>query len=230
MYGQKNCPACFGEGGWQDHVAEQTVICYLCHPNAYKEQAFEYKKATGKPPTWVRGYPKYPCKYHGPRFVATPWLFVVHSGSTSGNVARYMANTGGRKRKNGTFMKVSAHFNWDNEIGNITQGVPLHRVAWHVGGSAMEFERLRKVWPEAPAARLCKLNFCSYGIEMRGPAGRKFTVGEHNRVRDLIKVLRRVNPQLRVATRHMDIRPTKKDPGSQFDMDIFTECGMVVYG
>ena len=228
---QNSCPCCLGEGGWLDPIAEQSVICYLCHPEAYKEQAFKLKQDTGgKSATWVRGYPKMPCKHPGPLFVTKPWLFVVHSGSTSGDVARYMATIGGRPRKDGSFMKVSAHFNWSNELGGITQGVPLTHVSWHVGGSRIEYERLKRVWPEAPDKRLRKLNFCSYSIEMRGPAGRKYTIGEHNRVKDLVTSLRRINPQLRVATRHMDILATKKDPGRQFDMDIFKEIGMVVYG
>ena len=231
MNGKEGCPACLGEGGWNDPVAECPIVCYLCHPEAYKKQAFAYRQATGRPATWLRGFPKVQAKHYGPRFVATPWLFVLHTGVSNENVAQFMRIHGAHTReRDGRKILVSAHFTWDNELGNIVQSVPLNRVGWHVGGARIESERLRNVWPEAPEARLRKLNFCSYGMELRGPPGRRFTVGERNRVRDCVMRLRRINPQLRVATRHMDIQPTKKDPGGQFDMDIFRECGMVVYG
>jgi N-acetyl-anhydromuramyl-L-alanine amidase AmpD len=174
---------------------------------------------------------KVPCRYPGPAFTATPWLFVVHCGSTSGDVASFMMQHGKwTKKSTGKIVYVSAHFNWSNRLGCLTQGVPLNRVAWHVGGSRIEYNRLLRVWPEAPRKRLRKLNFCSYGMELRGPAGRKFNVGEHKLVKKMVIELRKQNPALRVATRHQDILASKKDPGKGFDMDIFKECGMVVYG
>jgi hypothetical protein len=233
MYGKADCPVCFGDGGWEDPIAQQSVICYLCHPGAYKKVAAEAKKADPAPfQRWLKNFPRLPCKYHGPKFAAPPWLFVMHCGATSGSVAEFMHNIGYWKKKStGKKVYVSAHFNWSNRLGQLTQGVPLDTVGWHVGGSAIEYERLRLAWPESPAgSRLRKLNFCSVGLEMAGPAGRKFKVGEHNRVKELVIKLRKMNPNLRVATRHMDICPTKKDPGRSFDMDIFKECGMVVYG
>ena len=231
MSGNADCPVCLGEGGWEDPIAEQSVICYLCHPGAYKTQTQSIQSENQQVfQPWLKGYDRLPCKYPGPAFAVVPWLFVLHCGATNGDVANYMMKTGKWTHRDGRVVYVSAHFNWSNQIGGITQGVPLDHVAWHVGGSRIEYERLKKIWPTAPSKRLDKLNFCSYGLELTGPAGRRFNVGEHNRVKDLIIRLRKQNPQLRVATRHMDICPTKKDPGRQFNMDVFEECGMVVYG
>jgi len=223
-----DCPVCLGEGGWIDCVAEQSVLCYLCHPDHY--QAAAPKVRTDQ--RWI-DMPKLPCRYFGPLRPTPPWLLVIHSGAGPGNIARFFATTGYVVRKrDGKQIKVSAHVSYDKSRGAYTQGIPLDRVGWHCGGSRIYVERLRRVWPDCPVKdeQMGKLNFCSFGIEMQGPAGRRFQSRDHDGVVGVAKELVARYPSLKIATTHMVIDPLRKrDPGKQLDLSCFRDAGLIPY-
>jgi hypothetical protein len=187
-----NCWLCGGAGGWDDSHAMQSVVCHICRP-------IEAEIKASKRP--VRGWmdsiwPKMPARYcDGPQFQVEPFLLVIHSASISDNVAEFFRDTG-RVRYGDRWVKVNAHINWSREHDTYAQSVRLDTVGKHAGGSVY--------------AGRTKINFCSIGIELpnKGPPL------EHIRVQTIntIKQLKLLMPSLRVAVRHCDIDPRKRDP------------------
>ena len=212
------CWACDGVGGWEDAVLQQSLLCPVCHPTL---------RTVVKPP-WPDICGKRPQPHIGPKYAAKPWLLVIHSGSTGGNVAGFLADIGFHRKANGQKGYVSAHFAFDNDVGDYVQGVPLTHVAWHCGGSVLYQDRLIACGVDAGCDET-RPNFISYGIEMRGPAGRRYSASEHQAIVRIATELKKRVPTLRVVTRHQDIKSNKRDPGRQFDLTCLEPIGFSAY-
>lgn len=226
-YGDPRCPVCSGAGGWEDPVAQQTVLCYLCRSEAYSPALQPQLSPLLENMQFCR------CRYFGPKLPVMPWLLVVHSGAGGGDIERFFSETGYVIRQSdGRKIKVSAHLNYSVRHRGMTQGVPLDHVGWHCGGSRISKKKLLKLvggLSVFSTGIVRKLNFCSWSIELHGPAGRTFAPSEHDEVVSLARKLRAMNPDLVVATRHQDIDRNKCDPGDGFDVSCLQDAGMVIY-
>lgn len=232
-YGVPGCPCCGGAGGWEDPVAQQSIVCPICHPGGYEPAGLRFAPRIAR-----LQYSE--CRYFGPAMPVLPWLWVLHTGGGDGDIERFFAETGFVRRPDGTIIKVSAHVAYSARLGRrLVQGVPLDRVAWHCGGSRIVKAALVRAveaagaqLPVAPGggAVIGKLNFASWGTELQGPQGRHFTASDMDEVVALGQDLRAVNPGLAVVTTHDRIDAGKRDPGRHFDLDgLAQELGMVAY-
>jgi N-acetyl-anhydromuramyl-L-alanine amidase AmpD len=194
---ESNCWLCSGSGFWVDTVSEQTMICHLCRPAEAGHQAL-IKNSFDRwyPSMW----PRIDAKHYGPKFQQDPWLLVVHSGAVSDGVAEYFSNPrDGRK--------VSTHLAWSRKYNGFAQCVPLANVGWHVGGSIFRSND--------------RLNFCSIGIELPGPCDGSRDDRQRKLFAESISVLIGLVPSLKIAVRHSDIDPSRRDPGDGFDWGWF---------
>ena len=204
----KDCFFCGGLGYIENNNGERTLYCPICHPQEAEHQALvQINLSTWFPAAW----PILEAKYHGPRFQKIPWLLVLHSGSKSPNVAEFFNKIGEvyYKDKN-RWVKVSAHIAWSGKQKRFVQCVPFSHVAWHCGGSRFRENRL--------------LNFCSIGIELPGPWD-KPRDGELYLLRDTVETILHILP-IKIAVRHSDIDPRKKDPGPGFDWGCLKGIGL----
>lgn len=191
---ERNCWLCDSRGYWEDPRNEQTIPCHICRPWAVPQI---------KHTQWDSFWPELKCKYHGGRLPVAPWLLVVHSGAKAANVAEFFHTQGSITKPGRQPVLVSAHVNWSATHNAFTQGVALDTVAYHCGGSLFNGKG--------------RLNYCSIGIELPGPAAAKHRA---DAVLDatyatIIKLLE-LCPELNVAVRHSDIDPRKADPGPGF--------------
>lgn len=187
-----------------DASTQQTRPCPFCHPA---------KSLMPPLPDWDDFWPKLECKYKGPSFRAAPWLLVLHSGGRTPNVAEFFNTTGAIARRDKPPLTVSAHINWSVTHDGFAQGVGLNRVAWHCGGAKYEGRE--------------KLNFCSIGIELPGPANRKVRPKkEIKALEETLDMLLQLVPSLKVAVRHSDIDPKKTDPGPGFSWSLIKNFGL----
>jgi AmpD protein len=103
-------------------------------------------------------------------------------------------------------LRVSAHF-FVRRDGALQQFVPLHRRAWHAGGSRWR--------------GLERCNDYSVGIELEGAEGRAFAAAQYRCLARLTRALAARLP-LTACAAHSDIPPgRKRDPGSGFDWPRF---------
>lgn len=213
---ETDCPLCGGTGGWEDHVAQQSVICYLCNPEAFAGATWPNDSFLEGRVGWLPGrWPGMSNRYTGPLFQAMPWLLVIHSGSIAPGVAEYLHRFGPAEAESrGT--KVSCHVNWSSELDGFAQGVRLDTVAWHCGGSRLEYEgRTHR-----------RLNFCSIGIELPGPWNKERSDEQLGMVREAAIALVAHVPSLRVVVRHSDIDSEKLDPGPGFRWECLEGLGL----
>jgi hypothetical protein len=202
------CNFCRDLGYWEDTVNNKTEGCPFCVATNYSALTTECGWHTER-------WNKVEAKYYGPLFQVDPWLLVIHSGATSGNVAEFFQKTGYVKygsRK----VKVSAHINWSKTINKFAQSVPFSNVAWHVGGARFQGHR--------------RLNFQSIGMELPGPWDKKRDQYELDLVRESIVYIMEYVPTITTVVRHSDIDSRKKDPGPGFIWDCLDGLGLKIGG
>lgn len=199
---------CGSDSLWDYFGGEKSLYCPFCLPSQAEHQALSKINLS----TWhSAAWPQLEAKHYGPRFQTLPWLLVIHSGSRSPNVAEFFNKIGevyykSKKR----WVKVSAHISWSGKKKCFVQCVPFSHVAWHCGGSRFRGNR--------------RLNFCSIGIELPGPWN-KPRDSELRLLRETVDIVTHILP-LKVAVRHSDIDPRKKDPGPGFEWSSLEGLGL----
>ncbi len=196
-----DCYLCGGKGRYENPLAQQTLICPLCHPIEADQQALSIVNL----PSWGAYWTQMAAAKYGPLFQVKPDLIVLHSGSRADCVAEYFA------RKN-IKRQVSAHFAWSRHYATLCQCVPLNKVAWHAGGSKFQGKG--------------GVNWRSIGIELPGPWDKKRDEREIGILRGTIIHIMELVPSVKLITRHSDINPNKKDPGPGFNWKMLDGLGL----
>jgi len=99
-------------------------------------------------------------------------------------------------------LRVSAHFLVRRD-GALVQFVPVRLRAWHAGVSSWRGRG--------------RCNDFSVGVELEGTDESAFEPAQYQRLRALVRALRRSLP-LRDVAAHSDVAPGRKtDPGARFD-------------
>ncbi len=197
------CYLCNDKGRYENELAQQTLICPLCHPIEAEQQALSIVNL----PSWGPYWTTMKAAKYGPLFQVLPNLIVLHSGSKTDCVAEYFA------RKN-IARSVSAHFAWSRHYGTLVQCVPLNKVAWHAGGSKYKGKG--------------GVNWHSIGVELPGPWDKLRGHDEVGILRETIIHLMELVPSVTHITRHSDINPNKKDPGPGFDWSMLDGLDLVI--
>lgn len=196
------CWLCNGTGGWEDPVLQQSVLCPICQPQQTSPIVY---------PDRIPGYDFLQAKYLGPSFENPPDLLVIHRGEKGNDVAGYFQNPGDDR-------EVSAHFAYHKD--RFVQCCPLHRVAWHCGGSELDGDH--------------HLNFRSLSIEAPGdPSGNMdapYPADVQLEERALLLRIKVAVPSIVACVGHHDIDPeNRQDPGAAFPwvamlQDIHWKC------
>lgn len=125
-----------------------------------------------------------PAKHMGGTFQIPPYAIVLHCPAYGESCFEYMLDPGDKRI-------VSAHLVWSN--GQMIQMVPFDRVAWH--------------------CKAHRMNFCSIGIELRGPWTRKRDDAEMDEIRALVEDVKKLIPSITMVASHSQLDPSRRDPG-----------------
>ena len=203
------CYLCAGHGGWHDHEVKESVLCPICRPMESKDHADRLLL-----PGIVSDWQHMPAKFHGPKFTIKPHMLIIHSAVIGQNPAKYFLDPI-EKTKDGKpyWNKVSAHLSYCAPIGDYALSVPLNYVAWHAGHTA--------TWRGQS-----RINYYSLSMELPGPIAAPRTQEQHDQVRSTVARLMELVPSLRSVQGHQDIKPTKPDPGPNFDWSCLEGLGL----
>lgn len=153
-------------------------------------------------PIWLPGIPRLQGARHHSRQVPqhAPEGVVIHSGSSSPNVAEYVANGPADGRR------VSYHLAWSSGLQRFAQLVDLERRAWHASSEGNDWLglALSGPWDQDPRRDIERAEFVA-----------------------LMPALMVAVSSLRYWCRHSDITPGKRDPGPGFSEDWIRCSGLV---